>query len=344
VTSSPGSNVGFRIGPASIRVLALALSLLAVPLLASAQQQAPTVKIGWLAPEPKPFALGPFREALKEFGWVEGGNLAIEERYTHGLVEQYQELAAELVRRKVDILVTDGTPATRAAQRATATVPIVFVASNAVEQGFVASLSHPGRNLTGVAILGADLNPKRIQLLKEAVPGLARLAILEDQSALSFAPTSVRVGGNWQTIEAACRELGIQLTQPPEVRKATDLEGAFAQAVKDRAGGVLVLPSASFASQIQHIVSLAARSGLPAIYEHRDFVEPGGLISYGPSHRDIFRRIAAFVDKVLRGAKPADLPVEQPTKLELVINLKTAKALGLTIPQSLLIRADEVIQ
>ncbi len=334
---------GLRIGGTAIYTAALALGLWAAPL-ATTAERAPTVRIGWLAPEPKPFALGPFREALKEFGWVEGGDLTIEERYTHGLVEQYRELAADLVRLKVDILVTDGTPATRAAQQATAKIPIVFVASNAVEQGFVASLSHPGRNLTGLAILAGDLNPKRIQLLKETVPGLVRLAILEDQSALPFAPTSIRVGGNWQSIEAACRQLGIQLTHPPEVRQTNDLDRAFARAVKNRAGGVLVLPSASFASQIQHIVGLAAMSGLPAIYEHRDFVEPGGLMSYGPSHRDLFRRIAGYVDKVLRGAKPADLPVEQPTKLELAVNLKTAKALGLTIPQSILLRADEVIQ
>ncbi len=192
--------------------------------------------------------------------------------------------------------------------------------------------------------MAGDLNPKRIQLLKEAVPVMARLAILEDQSALSFAPTGIRVGGNWQAIEVACRQLGIQLIPVSGVRKPDDLDGVFARAVRERAGGVLVLPSAFFASQTQRIVGLAARSGLPAIYEHREFVEPGGLMSYGPSHRDIFRRIAAYVDKILRGRKPADLPVEQPTKVELALNLKTAKTLGLTIPQSVLIRADEVIQ
>jgi putative ABC transport system substrate-binding protein len=335
------ANFEFRICLYAAFVVALAV--LVAPVAAEAQQ-VPAVRIGWLAPESKPFALDPFRRTLKELGWVEGGNLTIEQRYSHGVAERYQELATDLVRLKVDVLVTDGTPATRAAQQATVATPIVFVAANVVEQGFVVSLSHPGRNLTGLAILAGDLNPKRIQLLKEAVPSLARIAILEDQSALLFAPTSIRVGGNWQAIEVACRRLGIQLTPVSGVRKADDLDGAFARAARERAGGVLVLPSAFFASQTQHIVSLAARSSLPAIYEHRDFVESGGLMSYGPSHRDIFRRVAAYVDKVLRGSKPADLPVEQPTKVELVINLKTAKALGLTIPQSILIRADEVVQ
>jgi ABC-type uncharacterized transport system substrate-binding protein len=187
----------------SLVIVAPALALLAT--LPAAAQQAPTVRIGWLAPESKPFALDPSRQALKELGWVEGGNLVIEQRYAPGVAERYAELATELVRLKVDVLVTDGTPATRAAQQATATTPIVFVTANVVEQGFVASLAHPGRNLTGLAIMAGDLNPKRIQLLKEAVPGMARLAILEDRSAVHLAPTGVQVGGNWQAIEAAYR-------------------------------------------------------------------------------------------------------------------------------------------
>jgi putative tryptophan/tyrosine transport system substrate-binding protein len=343
VTQFRIANCNFRMSQAAIPIVVLVFSILLVPLPAETQQ-IPTARIGWLAPESKPFTLEPFRQALKELGWIEGGNLAIEVRYAHEVAERYLELAADLVWLKVDVLVADGTPATRAAQRATATTPIVFIAGNAVEQGFVASLSRPGRNLTGVAIMSGDLNPKRIQLLKEVVPGLARLAILEDQSALGVAPTNIRVGGNWLAIEAACRQLGIQLIPARGVGKTDDLDGAFALAIRERAGGVLVLPSALFSSQTQRIVSLAAQAHLPTIYEHRDFVEPGGLMSYGPSHRDMFRRIAVYVDKILRGTKPADLPVEQPTKLELAINLKAAKALGLTIPQSILIRADEVIQ
>jgi putative ABC transport system substrate-binding protein len=316
---------------------AVTLSLLAVPLAVEAQQT-PPARIGWLAPESRPYAIDPFRQGLKELGWVEGGNLAIEQRYARGAAERYPELAADLVRLKVEVLVTDGSPATRAAQRATTTIPIVFVVGNPVAQGFVASLARPGGNLTGMAIITGDLNPKRIQLLKEAVPGMARLAVLEDHTARGPAP------GPWQAIEAASRQLGIQLTPAREVRKADDLDGAFALAVRERAGGILVLPSAFFSSKTQRIVGLAARTRLPAIYEHRDFVEPGGLMSYGPSPRDTFRRIAAYVGKILKGGKPADLPVEQPTKLELAINLKTAKTLGLTIPPSVLTRADEIIE
>jgi putative ABC transport system substrate-binding protein len=190
-----------------------------------------------------------------------------------------------------------------------------------------------------MSIITGDLNPKRIQLLREAVPVMARLAVLQDQSAIGPA-----VGASWQAIEAASQQLGIQLTAASSARRADELDGAFALAVKERAGGVLVLPSALFSSQTRRIVSLAAKTRLPAIYEHRDFVEAGGLMSYGPSHRDVFRGIAVYVDKILKGAKAADLPVEQPTKLELAINLKTAKTLGLTIPQSLAGRADHVIE
>jgi putative ABC transport system substrate-binding protein len=315
---------------------ALGLGALAGPCTAVAQQ-ARMVRIGWLAPESRPDALDPFRQALKDLGWVEGGNLAIEQRYAHGEAGRYPEMAADLVRFKVDVLVTDGSPATKAAQGATTAIPIVFVSGNPVAQGFVASLSRPGGNLTGVAILTGDLNVKRIELLKQAVPGLARLAILEDQS-------TSRLAGNGQAIDAAARQLGIQLTPARGVRKRDDLDGVFALAVKERAGGILVLASAFFSSHAQRIVSLAAKTRLSAIYEHQGFVEAGGLMSYGTSPRDTFRRIAGYVDRILKGGKPADLPVEQPTKLDLAINLKTAKTLGLTIPQSLLLRVDQVIQ
>jgi len=221
---------------------------------------------------------------------------------------------------------------------------IPFVAGNPVAQGFVASLSHPGKNLTGVAIQTGDVSPKRIELLKEAVPSMNRLAILEDVTGASLAIPDVRLGGSWQAMEAASRQLGIQALPPLKIRKPEDLDGTFALAVKERASGVLVLASPFLSSQNQRIVSLAAKSQLPAIYEHRGFVEAGGFISYGPNHSDIFRLVAVYVDKILRGVKPGDLPVEQPTTFELVINLKTAKALGLTIPPSLLQRADQVIE
>jgi len=318
----------------------LTLGLILAPLTAEAQQ-ARVVKIGWLLPDPKPFAIDPFLQRLKELGWSEGGNLVIEQRYSHGTAERYLQLADELLRLKVDALVTDGAVATRAAQRTSQTIPIVFVSGNPVAQGFVESLSHPRKNLTGVAIQTGELTPKRVQLLKEAVTGMVRLAILED----STNPASdVRLAGNWQAVEAASRQLGIRLVPTLEIRKSEELDAAFARAVRERAGGVLVLASPFFSSQGQRIASLAANARLPAIYEHRGFVEAGGLMSYGPDHRATFSLVADYVDKILRGAQPADLPVEQPTKFELVINLKTAKALGLTIPQSVIIRADEIIQ
>ena len=320
------------------------LALLAAPRAGEPQQQVPTIQIGWLAPESRPDALNPFRQRLEELGWIEGGNLAIVQRYAHGVAERYSKLAAELVRLKVNILVTDGSPATRAAQRATPTIPIVFVSGDPIAQRFVASLSRPGGNLTGVAIITGDLNPKRIELLKQTVPGLTRLAIIEDHSALGSAPQTARLPANWQGIEAAARKLGIQLTAVRGVRKPDDLDGTFALAVKERAGGALVLASAFFSSQAQQIVNLAARTRLPAIYEHHGFVVVGGLMSYGPSHHGTFRRIAEYVDRILKGGNAADLPVEQPTTFELAINRKTAKALGLTIPPSLLQRADQVIE
>jgi putative ABC transport system substrate-binding protein len=313
-------------------ICSLTGGLLAAPLAAEAQRTR-SIRVGWLAPDSRPDALKWCREALKELAWVEGSNFAIEQRYARGVAERYAELASDLLRLEVDVLVTDGSPATKAAQRATTTIPIVFVTS----------LSSPGGNLTGVAIITGDLNPKRIQLLKEAAPGMTRVAFLEDQSARS-ALNAARPGENWQSIEAASRHLGIQPTKVLAVRKPDDMDSAFALAAKERADGVLVLASAFFSSQPQRIVSLAARRRLPAIYEHEGFVEAGGLMSYGPSHRDIFRLIAGYVDKILKGAKPADLPVEEPTKLKLVINLKTARALGLTIPPSLLQRADQVIE
>jgi putative tryptophan/tyrosine transport system substrate-binding protein len=318
---------------------------LAGPLVAVAQLDR-KIKIGWLLPEPKTFALDPFRRRLGELGWSEGNNLTIEQRYAHGDRGRYISVAADLAKLPVDVLVTDGAAATTAAERATTTIPIVFVSGNPVGQGFVASLSHPGRNLTGVAILTGDLMPKRVQLLKELATGMTRLAIVEDLTAagLAVAPNDARIGGNWQAIEAAAREVGVQLAPTIEIRTPTELDGAFTRAVQERAGGVLVLASPFFSSRNRQLVAQAAATRLPAIYEHRGFVEAGGLMSYGPDHRAIFRLVAEYVDRILRGAKPGDLPVEQPTGLELLINERTARGLGLAIPPSLLARADGIIQ
>ena len=313
---------------------------------AAGAQPGRKMTVGWLLPERKSFALDPFRRRLQELGWSEGGNLTIEQRYAHGDRGRYVPIAADLVKLRADVIVTDGSAATAAAQRATPTIPIVFVSGNPVAQGFVASLSHPGRNLTGVSILTGDLTPKRVQLLKEMVTGLARLAIVEDLTAagLAIAPNDARLGGNWQAIETAAREAGVQLAPTVEIRTPAELDGAFSLAVREHANGVLVLASPFFSSQSRQLAAQAARARLPAIYEHRGFVEAGGLMSYGPDHRAMFRLVAEYVDRILRGAKPEDLPVEQPTGLELVINASTARTLGLAIPPSLLARADGIIQ
>jgi len=318
-------------------------AVLAKPLAAGAQQ-ARTVRLGWLLPAPKAFALDSFRHRLKELGWIEGSNLVIEERYSHGAGNRFIPLAAELVRLKVDALVTDGAAATTAAQKATQDIPIVFVSGNPVATGFAASLSHPGKNLTGVAIITGDVTPKRVQLLKEATTSMMRLTMLEDLTAAGLARSDARFPENWQAIEVASRKLGVQLLPTIEVRQPEELDAAFALAITARADGVLVLASPFFSAQSRRIVGLAANARLPAIYEHRGFVEAGGLMSYGPDHRAIFRLVADYVDRIVRGAKPADLPIEQPTTFELVINAKTAKTLRLAIAPALLLRADQVIE
>jgi putative ABC transport system substrate-binding protein len=317
---------------------------LAGPLIAGALPE--RKRVGWLLPEQKFVALDPFRRRLRELGWAEGDSLTIEQRYAGGDRGRYMSLAADLVRLKADVLVTDGSAATAAAQRATTTIPIVFVSGNPVGQGFVASLSHPGRNLTGVAILTGELMPKRVQLLKEMATGMTRLAMVEDLTAvgLAVAPNDARLGGNWQAIETAARDVGVQLAPTIEIHTPTELDRAFALALQEHANGVLLLASPFFSSRNRQLVAQAGETRLPAIYEHRGFVEAGGLMSYGPDHRAIFRLVAQYVDKILRGARPSDLPVEQPTGLELVINAKTARTLGLAIPPSLLARADQIIQ
>ena len=318
-------------------IAVLAGGLGAVPL--AEAQQGRSARLGWLAIEPLPDRLDVFRESLRALGYLEHGNLVIDERYAYGRAERFAGLAAELLQLRPDVLMTIGTPASLAAQRATPTVPIVFIAGNPVGSKLVSSLSHPGANLTGFAIISSELNAKRVELLKEAVPGITRIAVLTDAAAAaSFSAV------NWQAIEVAARKKTIQLIPAPDVRNSSDLDAAFAAAVRERADGMLVGASPVFGAWRQQIVALAAKAKLPVIYELRRFVEVGGLMSYGPDIDVVLRRAAIYIDKILKGAKPADLPIEEPSKVELVINLKTAKALGLTIPQSLLVRADDVIQ
>ena len=302
-------------------------------------EQARVAQIGWLGIESFPELVGTFRQSLKSLGYATERTPIIVERYAGGRAERLPQLAAELVLLKPDVLVSIGSASSLAAQHATTALPIVFIVGDPVAVGLVKSLSHPGGNLTGLAIIAGELNGKRVELLKEAVPSLARLAVLRDASVAGATSRSSPAA-----VEAAAKSRGIALLQPIDVRNTVDLESAFAAAVKEHSDGILVLASPLFGALRHQLVALAAKAKLPAIYEGRGLVEAGGMMSYGPDIADVVRRAAVYVDKIFKGAKPADLPVEQPTKLELVINLKTAKALGLTIPQSLLARADEVIQ
>lgn len=270
-------------------------------------------------------------------GYVEGQNIALEERWAEGRFERLPLLAAELIKLHVDVIVTATTPAARAARQATTTIPIVVtLVTDPVEGGLVASLARPGGNVTGLSLMHPDLSGKRLSLLKEIVPKASRVAVLWSRSTPSYARLL-------RETEAAARTLGVQL-QVVEVRGTAEFDGAFSTVIKDRAEALLVLPDPMFRDGLRRILDLAAKRQLPALYWSRDLVDAGGLMSYGANLPEMFRQAATFVDKILKGAKPAALPIEQPAKLELVINLKTAKALGLPIPQSVLLRADHVIE
>jgi len=314
-------------------VLTLALSLLAAPLIAEARQTGQVPRIGVLAAaSPSSYAslLEAFRQGLRE----RGRSLVIEQRYSGGRPEHLPGLAEELARLNVDLIVSSGSAATRAAKRVFARVPVLFVTEDPVGESVVASMARPGGNVTGMALMNPAIGAKWVELLREALPAIRRVAILWD-------PTANRA--QQQSVEAAARSRGLA-TLTIIGHQAHEIHAAFETAKKGGVGAVLILSSATLVSQRQRIVALAARHRMPAIYERRDFVEAGGFMSYGPDLRDVFRRLAVYADRILKGAKPADLPVGQPTKFELVINMKTAKALGLTIPPSVLVRADQVIE
>ena len=282
--------------------------------------------------------LAAFRQGLRERGWVDGQNIVIEDRYADGVVDRLRALVAELIRLNVDIIVTTSSATTWAAKDATKSIPIVMtVSADALGEGLVTSLAQPRENITGMTFLvGPEIAGKQLQLLKELAPAAVRVAVLTNPTNRSHAAFA-------RELNVVARSLGAQL-QVLEVRSPDRLDNAFAAMARERAGALLVLSDSIFLGQRGRIVDLAARTKLPAIYYQREFVDAGGLISYGASLLDMFRRAATDVDKILRGVKPGDIPVEQPTKFELVINLKAATALGLSIPQSLLLRADEVIQ
>ena len=297
-----------------------ALGMLCVPLAAEGQS--------WLAD---------FQQGLQELGYLEGKNILIEQRYAVGQFERLPELAADLVRLKVDVLVVADAPAAHAAKKAASTIPIVMTSvADPVGIGLVASLAHPGGNVTGLSDFNAGVVAKRLELLKEVVPSASRIAVLLNPAN----PTNLL---QLKLTQAAAPALGVTLLSL-EAKGPDDIDRAFTAIREERPGALLVIGDPTFGTHRRRIVELAAKGRLPAIYWLRQPVDAGGLMSYGTNFAHLYCRVAIYVDKILRGAKPADLPVEQPIKSELVINLKTVKALGLTIPQSLLLRADEVIQ
>jgi ABC-type uncharacterized transport system substrate-binding protein len=319
---------------------ALTGGLVAAPLAAGAEQPGKVPRIGFLSAVTLGSSpvLDAFRQGLRELGWVEGQNIVVDYRLTDR-ADRLPDLAGELVQLKVDIIVAEATQGVAAAKNATTTIPIVMISGSAdpVGLGFVASLARPGGNVTGLSYsVGPEIVGKELALLKEIVPKVRRVATLSNP-ANPVQPLLMR------EVNGAARSLGVQL-QHLEVRGPDEFEGAFAAMANKQVGALLVVADTVFIFHRTRLADLAARSRLPAAYGVRANVEAGGLMSYGPSVRDLFRRSATFVDRILKGAKPGDLPVEQPTKFELVINLKTAKALGLTIPPSLLQRADQVIE
>jgi ABC-type uncharacterized transport system substrate-binding protein len=308
---------------------------LAVSLAAQAEQARRVYKVGILASGAIP-PIQSFRRGLRDLGYVEGQNLVIEARYHAGNSDRLPALAAELVELKVDVILALGSTEVRAAKQATRTIPIVFAVHNdPVGAGDVASLAHPGGNITGMAQMASELSAKQLELLREMIPGITRVAVVWNPTTPSHGPTL-------RQTEAAARAMGMQLSKI-EARSGSELDGAFATAIRDHARALLLLVSAMAVVERARLVSVASKHRLPTMYGSRFFVDAGGLMSYGSDVSDLSRRAAAYVDKILKGAKPSDLPVEQATKFELVINLKTAKALGLTIPPSLLLRADQVI-
>ena len=317
-------------------IVTLLLSLLAVPRAAAAPPTGQVWRIGYLEAGAGRIDEA-FRQGLRDLGYVEGQNIVIEYRQADNQLDRLPALAAELVRLPVDVLVTAGENAARAAQHATRTIPIVLAAgSDPVGLGLVASLAHPGGNLTGLSLMSVELEGKRLELLKEAVPTASRVGVL-------FNPASTNAVHLWRETERAARSLGVQL-HALEVRQADELEPAFATATSVGVGALIVWRNFLNETHRSRILQLAAQRRLPVMSDGREFVDDGGLMSYGPSVSDSFRRAATYVDKLLKGAQPADVPIEQPTKFELVINLKTAKALGLTLPPTLLFQAAAVIR
>jgi len=325
-----------RIGLAVV----LMLSLVFAPLAAEAQEAGKLYRIAFLSAGSRsptlPHLGVALIQALRDRGWVEGQNLVIDYRYAEGRYDLLPVLAADLARTKPDVIFVVTDPAIKAAKNATNTVPLVMIACDAVAAGLVTSLARPGGNLTGITCISSEIAGKRIELLKEHLPRLVRAAVL-------YNPADPGKAVEWRETEAPGLRLGLKMRAVP-VRDSKEIDTAFQLMAREGTDGLIVLGDSLTLLHRQQLVSLAAKHRLPTVYAYREFVTSGGLMSYGPDLTEMFRAAAIYIDKILRGAKPADLPVEQPTKFEFVINLKTAKALGLTIPQSVLVRADEIIQ
>jgi len=315
-------------------------AMLAVAVTAGAQQPKKVPQIGILfggSSSVYSVRVEAFRQRLKELGYIEGKNIAIEYRYADGKADRLLSLATELVLLKVDVIVAPSTPSVLAGKKATSTIPIVFVSvADPVASGLVASLARPGGNVTGLANFAPELSGKRVELVKEAVPNISRVAYL-------WNPANPAQGLLWKETHAAAQALGLQ-PQSLEVRSFNDFDSAFEIALRERAQALITAPEPLFNTHLKRIVEFAAKNRLPAMYAFTEAVDAGGLMLYAPNYADQFRRAATYVDKILKGAKPADLPVEQPMKFEFVINLKTAKQIGLTIPPNVLLRADRVIK
>jgi len=321
--------------------LALAAGALAAPLAALAQQPAKIARIGFLhagAPQGSEVQVQAFRDGLRELGYVEGKNYQLEFRWAEGKLERLPALAAELVQAKVDVIVAASSPSVVAASKATRTIPIVMpLSSDPVGDGLVASLAHPGGNITGLSVMSPELGEKRIQMLREVFP---KVSLPMD---VLWNPDYVGMRARFEQARHVAPAVGMTV-QSVEVRDARELDAAFATIVREHPDALLILVDPFTRSQRSRIVEFAATQRIPAMYETSDFVDAGGLISYGPKLGEQFRRAAIYVDKILKGAKPADLPIEQPTTFELAINMKAAKALGIKIPDSILLRADRVIE
>ena len=323
------------------RTLVSLLWLGIAPFSSFAQQQTKVWRVGFLASSARPAsansAFERFRQGMRELDYIEGKNLVIEARFAEGSYERLPGLAAELVKLKVDVIIADASPAIRAAQKATSTIPIVMGSTgDPVGSGFVESLAHPGGNITGLALMSNDASPKLLNLLREAVPNLSRVAVL-------LSPASSTYHAILDNVRVAATSTGIELV-PVQAQTPLEIESGFSVMVRAKAEALLVGITPFFVQQEGQIAELAGKIRLPSISGYRTYAEAGGLMSYGQNIRANFQRAATYVDKILKGAKASDLPVEQPTTFEFVLNLKTAKALGLTLPQSLILRADEVIQ